>query len=139
VRFPIWFAEAMDSNKADLDRNEILTAAEAYRYANQKTIDYYDSRNLLATEHARLNGDAADSMALARLGALKIASDDPEVTRLLDERLILETRFRALRERKPEMKPEQYYEELEVLLISIAQLQQSIDKATGWSESDAES
>lgn len=139
VRFPVWLAEAMNTSKADLDRNEILTAAEAYRYANQKTIEYYDTKNLLATEHARLRGESADTLALARLGALKEASEDPEVARLLAVRLGLETEFRTLRARKSMMNPEQYYDELEQLLVSIATLQQSIDKATGWSESDADS
>ena len=136
VRFPEFFAEAMESGKADVDRNEILTMAEVWRFANRKTQDYYEQHKLLASEHARLTGDAAEQIALARFGALKAARDDPEVAALLEQRLNLEQKFNALRHRKAEMATNAYYLELEELMISIARLQQSIDNATGWVDSD---
>ncbi|MEE9321639.1 MAG: hypothetical protein V3U76_14420 [Granulosicoccus sp.] len=139
VRFPGWLAEAMGSTKADTDRNEILTVAEAFRYANQKTREYYEERKLLASEHARLSGDDAGSITLVRLGSLAKASDDLAVAKLLDERLILEESFRQLRARKSELPIDDYYQQLETLLLSIATLQQSIDTATGWSDPDANS
>jgi len=139
VHFPGWLAEAVSSGKADTDRNEILTVAEAFRYANQKTREYYEERKLLASEHARLSGDEAGSIVLARLGSLAVAGDDPVVARLLDERLVLESSFRELRARKNELPVEKYYQELEALLLSIATLQQSIDAATDWSDPDASS
>lgn len=139
VHFPVWLTRALGSGKADTDRNEILTVAEAFRYASQKTREYYEEQNLMASEHARLSGDNAGSIVLARLGSLAAASDDPVVTKLLDERLVLETSFRQLRVRKNELPVEDYYQELEALLLSIATLQQSIDAATGWSDPDASS
>lgn len=139
VRFPGFLAEAIQSEVADYDRNEILTVAEAYRFAESRTRDYYEQQNLLASEHPRLRGEEADNMAVALLGSLQDASDDPVVASLLDERLTLEQRFKALRVRKPDMPVDEYYDELETLLLSIARLQQSIDEATGWSESDGNS
>ena len=139
VRFPEFLAEAVTSNKADYDRNEILTVAEAFRFADARTSEYYEQQKLLASEHPRLRGDGATSMPLALLGSLKQAKDDPVVAVLLDERLSLEQQFKQLKTKKDDMSPASYYEELETLLIAIAQLQRSIDTETGWSEPDAES
>ncbi len=139
VRFPEFLADAVTSNKADYDRNEILTVAEAFRFADARTSEYYEQQKLLASEHPRLRGDGAASMPLALLGSLKAAKDDPVVAVLLDDRLTLEQQFKQLKMAKDDMSPASYYEELETLLIAIAQLQQSIDTETGWSESDAES
>ncbi len=136
VRFPEYLSKAMEASLADTDRNEILTLAEVYRYANEKTQGYYDEQNLLASEHARISGDQPERVAMARLGALKLANDDPEVKQLLQERLILEDAFLELKAAKPDMQTGDYYEQLEPLLISIAKLQQKIDAATGWVESN---
>ena len=139
VRFPEYLAQAVSSDVADYDRNEILTVAEAYRFAQARTSEYYEQQNLLASEHSRLRGDLADEFPIALLGSLQDAKDDPVIASLLDERLLLEQTFKSLRERKPELPVEQYYSELEELLLSIARLQQTIDETTGWSESDADS
>jgi len=137
VRFPEFLAKAMESSVADTDRNEILTLAEVFRYTNSQTQRYYEEQNLLASEHARLSGEQPERLALARLGSLRSASDDPVVAKLLDERLLLEDKFLALKARKSTMQTAQFYEELEPLLLSIARLQQKIDETTGWREVDA--
>ncbi|MFK7862513.1 MAG: hypothetical protein AB8B64_27135 [Granulosicoccus sp.] len=139
VRFHTFLADAMQSDVADYDRNEILTIAEAYRFAEARTTEYFEQQNLLASEHSRLRGEEADNIAVALLGSLRDAKDDPVVASLLDERLGLEQTFKALRQRKSEMPVDVYYSELEILLLSIARLQQSIDEATGWSDGDANS
>jgi len=139
VRFPEFLAEAVKNSQADYDRNEILTVAEAFRFAQSRTADYYEQQKLLASEHARLNGENASSMPLALLGSLKEANDDPAVAQLLEQRLALEEQFIQLKNSKEERAVATYYSELETLLIAIARLQQSIDATTGWSENDAES
>lgn len=139
VHFPAYLAEAVASDVADYDRNEILTVAEAFRFAQSRTVAHFEEKKLLASEHARLRGERATDVALARLGSLKMASDDPVVSALLEERLVLEEAFKQLTSEKSSQPIADYYNKLETLLISIAELQQSIDKATGWSETDAES
>jgi len=139
VRFPGFFAEALGSAVADIDRNEILTVAEAFRHADARTREHYETEKLLASEHARLVGDAAASVAVARLGSLRLAGDDPAVAALLDTRLTLERAYRELLGRKAETSPDDYYAELETLMLSIAGLQRAIDRASGWSEDDADS
>ncbi len=137
VRFPTYLAQAFQGDVADYNRNEILTIAEAFRFADARTREYYEQQKLLASEHARLRGEQSDEMAVALLGSLRHAKDDPAVVTLLDERSALENSFKLLTERKPDMPVEEYYGELEELLLSIATLQQTIDVATGWSDSDA--
>lgn len=139
IRFHQYLGEAMESDVADYDRNEILTIAEAYRFAEARTQEYFEQQNLLSSEHSRIRGENADDIAVALLGSLRDAKDDPIVASLLDDRLSLEQTFKALRKRKSEMPVDEYYSELETLLLSIARLQQSIDQATGWSEDDANS
>ena len=139
VRFPVFFAEALRTAESDYDRNEILTTSEAFRFAQARTVEYYEQQNLLAPEHARLKGDNAADIPLALLGSLKNASEEPEVAALLATRLVLEGQFKALKDAKSDMATVDYYLELEELLLRIARLQQSIDLATGWSENDAES
>ena len=137
VRFPGFLAEALDSAAADVDRNEILTVAEAFRFADARTREYYEEADLLASEHPRLLGDEAMSLPLARLGSLRLAGDDPAVLALLDTRLELERRYRELLSRKADLPTDDYYAELETLMLSIAGLQRAIDRASGWSEDDA--
>ena len=139
VRFHEYLAEALQSDVADYDRNEILTIAEAYRFADARTREYYEQQKLLASEHSRLRGEQADEIAVSLLGSLQDAKDDPAVAALLEERLDLEQSFKNLRLRKPDMEVLDYYDELETLLLSIARLQQSIDEATGWSERNEDS
>lgn len=139
VRFPLYLADAMASADADYDRNEILTVAEAFRFATARTDTFYEQQKLLASEHARLSGELAADIPMALLGSLREAKDDPQVAALLVQRLSLEDAFKALKARKSEMPIADYYEELEVLLLDIARMQQSIDAVTGWSETDAES
>ncbi|MBX2881036.1 MAG: hypothetical protein KTR32_13925 [Granulosicoccus sp.] len=137
VRFPGFLAEALKDEAADYDRNEILTAAEAYRFAEGRTRDAYEKEKLLASEHSRLRGDGAAEIAVALLGSLKGAKDDPVVASLLDQRLVLEQNFKTLTSNKINLSVDEYYGELESLLIDIARLQQSIDDATGWSDNDS--
>ena len=139
VRFPEYLATAIGTEQADLDRNEILTAAEAFRFADNRTREYYETQNLLASEHARLRGDGAESIALAKLGALREAQDDPAVLALLEQRLGLEQRFTAIKQQKSSLSTNDYYAALESVLLELARLQRSIDDATGWSETDGNS
>jgi len=139
VRFPIFMAEALRTDQADFDKNEILTMAEVYRFAENRTVDYYEQQKLLVPEHSRLRSDEPADIPVALLGSLKFASDDPEVALMLTQRLELEEQFKTLRKSKASFTTANYYDELEQLLIKIARLQQSIDVATGWSENDADS
>ncbi len=131
-RFGEYFAEAIGSDVADVDRNEILTIGEAWRYANEQVVNYYEDQNLLASEHARIKVNDQADLAVSRLGALRLAIDNPEVAMLLEQRLELEKQFNTLRDQKASLGFDEFYEKLEPILLDIATLQQQIDDATGW-------
>ncbi|HOL73945.1 MAG TPA: hypothetical protein PKW45_21050, partial [Bryobacteraceae bacterium] len=71
--FARFWVEALREPAADTDKNETVSAAEAFRYAEQKTAKFYESQKRLATEHARMEGDAASSFIVARFGQASAA------------------------------------------------------------------
>ena len=52
--FARYWAEALSDPAADTDKNETVSALEAFRYAEQKTAKFYETQKRLATEHAVL-------------------------------------------------------------------------------------
>jgi len=136
VQFSQFWAEALSDASADYDRNEIITATEAFRYASAKVRESYKQNNLLATEHSRLIGDNASRFTVARTGSLRGPADNPQITRLLSERADLERELDGLIDRKGELSQSAYLDELEALMLRMAGLQRKLDKETGW-EPDA--
>jgi hypothetical protein len=101
--FPRFWVEALRDQAADTDKNESISALEAFRYAQQKTAEYYESQKRLATEHALLedtgkgsgvsapsaeNGEGlrAAAFTLVRLGSLQSAANNPEKKKLLEKK-----------------------------------------------------
>ncbi len=50
--FARYWVEALRDPAADADKNEIISALEAFRYAEQKTAKFFEDQKRLATEHA---------------------------------------------------------------------------------------
>jgi hypothetical protein len=65
------------------------------------------------------------------MGRALEAAADPETRELISQREALDREIGALRLRKESMVEEQYFNELQKLLITLAQLQEKIDKALG--------
>ncbi|MBX2823075.1 MAG: hypothetical protein KTR33_00010 [Gammaproteobacteria bacterium] len=134
VVFPVHWADALSTSAADRDRNEIVTVAEAFRYAETQVENHYAEQGLLASEHARLEGDNPAARSLVRIGALRNAAGNVKVEQLLDERLVLQQELDKLLARKADLARDQYYSELEQLMLRMARIQLSIDDETGWSQ-----
>jgi len=132
VKFPLFWGETLSSRLADLDHDELLTVDEVFRGAIQGTERHYDTRKLLATEHARLVMPEEQPLVLARLGSLRGQENNPEVDRLLAERSSLEKEFNAVKAKRSLLAQSDYLDELETVLVRIARLQLRIDQATGW-------
>ena len=129
TRFGIYFAAALSQHSADTDKNEAVSAAEAFSYAKQLTQDYYKNEGRLATEHPQLEGKQADQFTLARLLPAPKASDNPAMVRLLKQRRQLDQQIDDLKLRRDEFKTSnEYYNQLQVLLVKMSQLQEQIDK-----------
>lgn len=141
--FARYFAEALQDASADVDKNEALTAAEAYTYALRKTAAFYDSQKRLATEHAVFNdtgrGDAVRdagngqgqlmaSFTLLRYGAAQKAASDPAKQALLAKKEELEQKIDVLKYNKAAMDPVEYKKQLTAALLELARVQGELDK-----------
>jgi len=143
--FARYWVEALRDAAADTDKNEVISALEAYRYADKKTAAYYESQNRLATEHAVLedtgkgepvrapspeNGEGllAATFPLIRLGAAAAAAKDPAKLQLLAKKDDLEQQIDKLKYEKAAIPPEEYKKQLAALLLELARTQEELDK-----------
>jgi hypothetical protein len=143
--FARYWTEALRVPASDTDKNEVISALEAYRYANEKTIRFYETQKRIATEHAQIEdtgkGDAvrdpsennqqglfASRFALLRLGSAQAALASPEKRKLLDRKEAIEQEIAKLKYQRAAMPSEEYRKKLTALLVQLAQTQAEIDK-----------
>ncbi|MBI3684240.1 MAG: hypothetical protein HY235_28020 [Acidobacteria bacterium] len=143
--FARYWAEALRDAATDTDKNEVISALEAYRYASEKTARFYDTQKRIATEHAQLedtgkgdpvrdpsaeNGQGllAARFALLRLGAAQAAAAAPEKRKLLEKKETLEQQIAHLKYQRAAMPTDEYKKQLAALLLELAQTQAEIDK-----------
>jgi hypothetical protein len=132
TRFAQFWAQAVASDAADTNKDEIVTAAEAYEYASRQVEAAFKADTAMATEHARLVGDDAGRFTVARLGTAALAPENPAVAALLTQRGTIEQDLTRVKEQKTALPENQYYDELERVLVRLAMLQKEIDsKANG--------
>src|SRR5207245_201584 len=141
--FARYFAEALREPAADTDKNEAVSALEAYRYAQQKTTDFFDTQKRLATEHSMIEdtgkgagehkpaadsaeGKVAASFAVVRLGANAAAARDPAKRPLLERKEALEQAIDKLKFEKAAMQEAEYKRRLTQLLLELANVQEAI-------------
>jgi hypothetical protein len=127
TRFAEYWVQALSSAEADRDKNEIVTAAEAYDYASRKVADTFKSDASLATEHSRLDGKNADRIVVARLGSAALLPSDDVLDGLMKEQGTLETQLDSLKAKKGSLAPDDYYNQLEKVLLDVARLDKRID------------
>ena len=126
TRFAEYFAAALSAEEADINKNGMITAREAFDYAERRVADSFESEGTLATEHPQLVGENAAAFDVARLRARP--AERPEVVALTAERDALEERIAALRLEREELGAE-YLPQLQALLVELALLQERIDAA----------
>ena len=143
--FARYWIEALRDPAADADKNEVVTALEAFRYAEAKTAKYFESQNWLATEHSLLEdagkgegvkdpgpengeGQVAGRFAVLHLGSAAAAVKDPKKIELIKHKEELETQIDDLKYHKAAMDTGQYRSQLQKLLLELAQTQEELDK-----------
>ena len=131
TRFAQFWAQAVASEAADTNKDQIVTAAEAYEYATREVAAAYKADTSMATEHARMEGDNAARFTLARLGTAALVPDNPEVTALLTQRGAIEQDLMRVKEQKAALVETEYYDALEEVLVRLAMLQREIDFKSG--------
>ncbi|MBF8269766.1 MAG: hypothetical protein HW386_1475, partial [Gammaproteobacteria bacterium] len=127
--FGVYFAAALADPAADTDKNDTISAAEAYAYAERMTKDFYEGEGRLATEHPQLEGNKADQFQLARLTpARPTSATSPELARLDQRRQDLDQAIADLRLRKDEFRDnDEYLIALQDLLLQLSEVEEQIE------------
>lgn len=149
--FPRFFAEALESDDADLDKDGQVSVLELFEYTRQEVARFYEEEGRIQTEVALLedDGDGVGSRApgvdgedgaLAgrfRLGgaravaAQQAVAADPSLAPLVERRQALEDDVAALRARRDSMSEAAYEEQLEALLVELALVSREIRERGG--------
>jgi hypothetical protein len=143
--FVRYWVEALQDPSADVDKNESVSALEAFQYADRKTAEFYTSQKRLATEHAVFEdtgkgepvrapsaesgeGRLLASLTLVRFGDSQKAALDPAKRDLLAKKEDLERRIDVLKYQKAAMTQINYDQQLKALLLELARVQATLDK-----------
>jgi hypothetical protein len=149
TRFGGYLAKAIADPAADLDKDGQTSLLEAFLLASRQTQQFYKEAGRLATEHALLddngdtlgtpadwfsgvratktaaNGKSVDGVRAQQLMLVRSAGEQelsPEVRARRDE---LEKKLSELRARKGSLKEDDYYSQLESILVETAKLYQN--------------
>jgi hypothetical protein len=128
TRFGNYFAAALTDPTADIDKNQIVSAAEAFSFAERQVDDYFERNGQLATEHPRMEGDRADRFGVARLGDVRPSTDDTVLTELIAERAALNARIESLRLDQENMTQADYRSELLQNMVELAETEEAIEE-----------
>ena len=128
THFAEQWAKALADGSADVDKNGVITAQEAFDYASREVADSFSKAGTLATEHPQLKGDGAARFIVARLQSAPLPAT-PELAALDRQKTALEGKIADLRERRESMEPDAYLNELQGLLVQLADVQAKMDEA----------
>lgn len=143
--FARYWIEAMRDPEADVDKNESISALEAFQYAERKTAEFYEAQKRLATEHPQFEdtgkndpvrapssenheGLLLSTFTLVRIGQAQRAAADPAKRDLLTKKEALEQKIDKLKYEKAAMPEDEYKNQLTSALVELAHVQQELDK-----------
>lgn len=154
--FARYWADALADPTADLDKNETISALEAFQYAAAKTAAFYATQKRLATEHAIFEdagralpvreasteegeGRLLANFTLVRLGGAAAAESAPSVKQtsapasaarraLLARKERLEQRIDVLKYQRAALPPDDYKRQITQALVELARVQQELDQ-----------
>jgi len=128
TRFGSYFAAALTDPAADIDKNQVVSAAEAFAFAERQVDDYFERNGQLATEHPRLEGERADRFNVARLVAGRPTRDDAVLRELVVKRDELNSEVAALRLDQDNMTADDYRSQLLQSMIELAEAEEAIEQ-----------
>ena len=140
------FVAALAGTAADRDKDERISMLEAFDYARREVRRAFETNKRLLTEHALLdqNGDGVGSLDAGEfdsdgglasrifLQQAKLpAAGAAELTQLLGQKRRLEVSIRELKKQRENMDRDDYYDQLELLLVDLALLSRRIRSQEG--------
>ena len=129
--FARYWVDALRGGAADKDKNDVVTAQEAFAYATAKVKAYYEDQKRVATEHAVLDKQGellAGRLAVVQGAEVAKLAQDPAKQKLLVRREELEKQIDDLKLQKAALPTEQYRSKLSAMLLELAKIQAEIDK-----------
>jgi len=143
--FARYFLDALQDPTADVDKNDAVSALEAFQYATAKTAAFYAAQQRLATEHAVFSdtGTAAlvrsaaleqgsgrllSSLVLVRFGSSRAAQADPGKRQLLERKEQLTAEIDRLKLQRAALSPQEYRQQLTRTLLELARVQRELDR-----------
>jgi len=127
TRFGGYWADALVSEAADLDKDGSVTAKEAYDFTVRQVADSFKSDTAILTERARITGAEPGRFVVARLGSAALFASDAQLTALRAEQDRIGEQLSALRARKAEFAEDDYYNRIEPVLLELARVGVRID------------
>jgi hypothetical protein len=127
--FARYWAEALREPAADTDKNDTVSALEAFQFAQKKTAQFYETNKRLATEHSQVDDQKlAAAFPLLRIGASAAAAANPAKRALVDKKEQIEQRIDKLKYEKAAMPAADYKRQLTELLLELAKTQEALEK-----------
>jgi hypothetical protein len=146
ARFGQFISETIADLQSDLDKDGQTSLLEAFLMASRRVAEFYETDGRLATEHALLddNGDglgtqadwfrgihavkkptggaALDGLRSHQIHLIRSPQEQKMPPELRAKRDQLEVQIAKLRETKSQVAEDQYYQQLEVLLLELAHI-----------------
>ena len=143
--FARYWIELLRDSASDTDKNESISAMEAFQRRDRKTADFYTSQKRLATEHPVFEIRASTkprkpqqprARAVLRASppcasAAQQAYADPAKRDLLAQKEDLEQKIDILKYQKAAMDEDDYTMQLKAALLALAKVQEELDKDLG--------
>jgi hypothetical protein len=127
--FSRFWVQALRDPAADTDKNNAVTALEAYKFAQAKTAAFFTDNKHLATEHSVVSDEShAATFTLVRSGPEAAAITDPAKQQLVATKEQIENKIDALKFQKDLMDPADYRRQMTALLLQLAKTQEAIEK-----------
>ena len=126
--FGAYFTAEFGEDAADVDKDQRITAVEAFRYAEAGVLQHYETEAEMSPENPLSKGPEP-VMVLAHLTPATfedLATVDTARSHLYTEREALELDIMALQDRKDSFSQEAYYAELQKLLLELAMVEQQL-------------
>ena len=119
-----FWTDALVEPGADLDKDERISAEEAFRFAERAVADHFEDNERIATEHPRLEGDAA-AFVLARTAPEERV--DPELVQMVGRVDQLTQAIAELKADRRVLTDDEYFARLQDLLMELAQIEREIN------------
>ena len=144
--FARYWVDALRDGSADVDKNEAISALEAFQYADRKTAAFYESQKRLATEHAVIRRHRQEGSRARGLGGKRRRAAGRRISfccawarrkkprtirpsaRCSTKRKNSNARSTLLKYQKAAMSAEDYKKQLSDALLELARVQEDLDK-----------